>query len=165
MISVPIIKTNNYNKTIAQNESFIDRTIKDYNYEVIDKDNKDQNIFYSIVVYEDSLDFKKYITDNMVDITIPHNKQFIISMHSNETIAYKWEFDYSNDNFELIDKYFFTPSTKQIVSEEILIGWSERRENFRFMASRKGSSVIEAKLISSDNKTTYKTLKLNITVK
>jgi hypothetical protein len=154
------------NITAYKNKHDMKDKLKSYNYEIFKSVNKDVKDVYLISDNGKSLTFTRYLIKNNGDLNIvlPHNKNFIISLQANSVVAAKWKFS------DVINK-----SGLKLVGEELIdivddyqknnpgsTGYSATRQFFYLCSKNVGSSSSKFNYLStSDNRNFFK-FKLNI---
>lgn len=99
-----------------------------------------------------------------LDLIVPKDTEFIVSLCANVTITYKWEIDMVKDSkiLEYKKDNFIEPYEIKFTS---LKGDSNRRQNFLFKAESVGSEKIVLRYMNIDNSEVDSELILNIGVK
>ena len=151
VVGIPVYTTSHYNSEIKRNSKILDFMIRDFKYKATDPETSNVGgsiLFYVLGIRMNKIDFKEYtILDGAeVEISTFNQEQFIISLHSNTTVACKWQTDYSRNYFEIKDQYFFQPNEKQTKLNQV-VGGSEWRVNFRFKALKKSLSTMSFKQV------------------
>jgi hypothetical protein len=130
-------------KTIKQYSNNFNTTLENFSYKTSDKDNT--TLAYIIIINNKDLDIKGYNINNngVLNINVPENKCFIISLMSNRTITANWDFGVNkNNNLKFERDYLLNVNNPKNKSKQITYGFSDARHNFIFNTLIKGTGKI-----------------------
>lgn len=139
LITLIIIVYYNNNRSITSTK----KDLLTHNYE-ISTDSNFKNL-YLVTSDNNHFNFKKYsVKENeTLEITIPKNKEFIISLHANLTIAAKWNLGHDSNilKFKKVD-WIELNKTKYKDIIHAPTGYSLARQFFYFNSKNKGNEVL-----------------------
>lgn len=126
-----------------ENQSQIEQIIKEYEYDISLDINK--KYLYLILINEGSIEFKKFLfsKNETVDINVPNESNFILSLRAERMIPYEWEISYNSNYLELSEKKWI--HVGNLKSNKDKEGMSSERQFFYFTALNKGQSIITLK--------------------
>lgn len=151
LIVSAIVLYSNYNLTIDEPVDFInipiDSSIKEsmanFDYE-IDKDFDTDGTIYIFCQDGNMLRAQKYAIDkeSEMNVVLPSNINFYISIHENSVMLYKWKID-KIKNTNCIEDFIIDPQSNVTGDEknnyDIIFGWSDTRHVFRFISDKNAS--------------------------